>query len=229
MTPLRVALNCALAPGTQAGGTQSVVSGLVRALGELEGDEEYLLLCHPENKAWLTAVAGANTRLIEAPRAGRAGWLARGGRWLFERGRACARTGHWPEVPVSEGFYESLSAQVIHWPWQEFVVTALPAIFNPHDLLHLHLPGFLPPRIIAEREALYPVACRIAETVVVASEWTRRDFVIRYGLAPERVQVIPWAPPTCAVELARRRSAFCTTEARAAGALRLLPRRHLGT
>ena len=43
-------------------------SGLVRALGELaDGREEYLLLCHPENRNWLEPLAGPNTKLVNRP------------------------------------------------------------------------------------------------------------------------------------------------------------------
>src|SRR6185369_8487161 len=181
--PLRIAINCELAPGTQAGGTQSVVSGLVRALGELGGSEEYILLCHPENRAWLEPLAGANTKLVNRPQPPKPSWRAGFQRWF-----SCTFTGgkarSWPEVPRSDGFYESLGADVIHWPWQHFVVTALPAVFNPHDILHLHFPKFFQPRDIVAREAVYPVACRLAHTVVVASKWARDDIAGRYAIGP---------------------------------------------
>src|SRR5262245_59397205 len=100
---LRIAINCELAPGTQAGGTQSVVSGLVRALGELNGEnEEYLLICHPENRAWLEPLAGRNTRLVNRPQPSKPGWRAGAQRWL--RRMSGETTRRWPEVPRSDGF-----------------------------------------------------------------------------------------------------------------------------
>lgn len=197
---LRIAINCELAPGTQAGGTQSVVSGLVRALGELGGSEEYLLICHPENRAWLEPLAGPNTKLINRPQPPKAGWRAGVQRWLGRTLRHLTgdKSRGWPEVPRSDGFYESLGADAIHWPWQYFAVTALPSVFNPHDILHLHYPRFFQPRDLVAREAVYPVACRLAHTVVVASEWARHDIAGRYAITPDRMQIIPWAPPTMA-------------------------------
>ena len=190
---LRVAINCELAPGTQAGGTQSAVIGLVRALGELDGPEEYVLICHPRNRDWIEPVAGANTRLLDRtpakPTAGRA-LAGRIAEWLQSPADRA-----WPPPPCSDGFYESLGAHVIHWPWQHFVVTALPSVFNPHDLLHLHHPQFFSAAHIAAREALYPVACRLAHTVVAGSEWTQQDLLRRYALHPSRIQIVPWAPP----------------------------------
>src|SRR5262245_55690931 len=169
---LRIAINCELAPGTQAGGTQSVVSGLVRALGELrDGNEEYVLICHPENRAWVEPLAGSNTKLVNRPQPPAQGWRGKVQRWL--RKMTGEKLRQWPEVPRSDGFYESLNADVIHWPWQYFAVTALPSVFNPHDLLHLHYPKFFQPRDIVAREAVYPVACRLAHTIAVASEWAR--------------------------------------------------------
>jgi glycosyltransferase involved in cell wall biosynthesis len=192
--PLRVAINCELPPGTQAGGTQSAVTGLVRALGALDGPEEYLLICHPQNRAWIEPVAGANTRLVEHPPKKETGWRAIAHRVGSALQNPADRS--WPPVPCSDGFYESLGAHVIHWPWQHFVVTALPSIFNPHDLLHLHHPQFFSALHIAARESLYPVACRLAHTVVAGSEWTQQDLMRHYSLHPSRVQIIPWAPPT---------------------------------
>jgi glycosyltransferase involved in cell wall biosynthesis len=197
---LRILINCELAPGTQAGGTQSVVRGLVRALGQLDGPDEYLLIVHPENQAWLQPLIGANTKLVPRPQPPPPGVRGKLRRWLARALLGDTRRA-WPEVPRSDGFYESLGAQVIHWPWQHFVVTALPSVFNPHDLLHLHHPQFFTPRDITAREAVYPVACRLARTVVVASEWTRDDIAARYAVSRDRMQIIPWAAPTAAAEL----------------------------
>ncbi len=199
---MKVAINCELAPGTQAGGTQSVTTGLIRALTELDGEEEYLLITHPRNRDWLARVAGSHMRLVDRPQPPGLSSLGRVARWLTTRWRHLAGEPRrvWPEVARSHGFYGSLGADVIHWPWQHFTVTNIPSIFNPHDLLHLHFPQFFQPRDIVQREALYPVACRLAHTVVVGSEWARDDFARHYGLHPSRLQVIPWAPPTNAVD-----------------------------
>jgi glycosyltransferase involved in cell wall biosynthesis len=84
---------------------------------------------------------------------------------------------------------------VIHFPFQSYEPCGLPTVYNPHDLQHLHHPEFFTPSEIGLREALHQVACRAAHTVVVASEFVRRDVAERYRVAPGRLQVIPWAPP----------------------------------
>ena len=77
-----------------------------------------------------------------------------------------------------------------------FVLCSLPTIYNPHDLQHLHYPQFWTPSDIAWRETIYPAGCRFAHTVVVGSQWIKDDVIRQYRISPEKVQVIPEAPPT---------------------------------
>jgi glycosyltransferase involved in cell wall biosynthesis len=69
-------------------------------------------------------------------------------------------------------------------------------IYNPHDLQHLHYPQFFTPAQITWRETIYRTGCRLAHTVAVASEWVKQDIVQHYHVNPDKVQVIPCAPPT---------------------------------
>jgi glycosyltransferase involved in cell wall biosynthesis len=101
-------------------------------------------------------------------------------------------------VPLSDGFYEGLSCDVIHFPYQQFEICAMPSIYCPHDLQHLHYPQFFTPSTLAWRETMYPAGCRFAHTVVVPSQWVKDDVVRNYQIHPDKVQVIPWAPPTAA-------------------------------
>jgi glycosyltransferase involved in cell wall biosynthesis len=106
----------------------------------------------------------------------------------------------WPEVPLSDGFWESLGCNVIHFPYQNHAVCALPTVYNPHDLQHLHFPQYFSPGEIARRETIYPAGCHFANTIVVASEWIKQDIVKQYAVHPKKIQVVPWAPPTQAYE-----------------------------
>jgi glycosyltransferase involved in cell wall biosynthesis len=105
-------------------------------------------------------------------------------------------TPQWPRLPLSNGFYESLGCDVLHFPTQSFIVCALPTIYNPHDLQHLHYPQFWTAWDLAHRETVYRAGCEYSNTVVVGSEWIKQDVVRQYSLHPDKVQVIPWAPPT---------------------------------
>jgi glycosyltransferase involved in cell wall biosynthesis len=102
----------------------------------------------------------------------------------------------WPEVTISDGFFENLGCDVLHFPYQDFVLCSLPTIFNPHDLQHVHYPQFFKPSDIAWRETTYRTGCHLSNTVVVASDWVKRDIINHYGVNADKVQIIPWAPPT---------------------------------
>jgi glycosyltransferase involved in cell wall biosynthesis len=99
-------------------------------------------------------------------------------------------------VPVSEGYYESLGCDVLHFPTQWFMLCAVPTIYNPHDIQHKHYPQFFTPKELAWRETMYSAACRFSNTIVVGSEWIKHDVMRQYNVNAEKVQIIPWAPPT---------------------------------
>lgn len=208
---LRIAINAQRKAHSISGGAGSVLLGLITALGRLnDGDEEYVIIGPEQKTDWLKPYLGENQRLVSAPRTD----TSRAGPDVVERLkrslgplRPFARKFWlrmvpsipmrlWPDVPISDGFYEKLGCDVIHFPYQEFILCALPSIFNPHDLLHLHNPQFFTPATLAWRETIYPAACHFARTIVVASHWVKEDIVYHYRVAPEKVQIIPWAAPT---------------------------------
>jgi glycosyltransferase involved in cell wall biosynthesis len=208
-TELRVAINAQFLPGRGFGGVESVLTGLIHALGELSGaKEEYVIIGPWENPEWLKPYLGPNARIVSGPKP----WPSKHRAMeriqrLLQPLKSLARPffyqlfpqikpSPWPQVPVSDGFYESLGCNVIHFPYQEFVLCSLPSVFNPHDLQHRHFPQFFTPQLLARRETIYPAACHLAHTTVVGSQWVKGDLLHHYHLAPEKVQIIPWAPPT---------------------------------
>lgn len=221
--PLRIAINAQFLPGGGAGGVESVLIGLVHALGQLnDGPEEYFIIGPWQNPGWMKPYLGPNQRIVSGPEppqrasnltsralgllnrklggfisrhiagAGRVWPEVSESRWLVSPGSQIL----WREVPMSDGFYENLGCNVIHFPWQPFVVCALPSIYNPHDLQHLHYPQFFTPQILAWRETIYPAGCHFAHTVVAGSQWVKHDIIEHYHVSPGKIQVIPWAPPT---------------------------------
>jgi len=205
--PLSIAIDCQIAPG-KSGGVATFVRCLVHALGQLpDGDERYTLIVRDGNQLeWLEPFVGRNQRLVvrAKPSAGEAGptFASRLKRTLGPLLPAAKRVQQvinierqWPEVPLSDGFYESLGCDVLHITTQNFVVASMPTVYNPHDLQHLHYPQFWPPEVIAWRETIYPTGCRLAKTVVVGSQWIKDDVVRQYRVDPDKVQVIPEGPP----------------------------------
>lgn len=214
--PLKIAINAQLLPNSGAGGIVSALIGLIHALGKLDdGVEEYIVIVPWQEPDWLDLYLGPNQRVVHTPQPPPPKEKKPDPKEPYKRLlRSVFRPIHnvwrelsplpippppprlWPDVPVSDGFYESLGCDVIHFPFQNFVVCSIPAIYNPHDLQHLHYPQFFTPQTIAWRERIYPAGCHFARTVVVGSHWVKQDVVRHYQMDPQKIQVIPWAAPT---------------------------------
>ncbi len=209
---LKVAINAQIIPGGSFGGIEQAVLGLIHALGQLEdSDVEYVLIAHPRAPDWLTPYLGPNQRLVVPPYTSR-----NRAKCLVERVKDIL----WPIRPVllplrrvmrsllrrafniapgpmaSDGFIESLGVDVAHFPYQSMVLSSVRSIFNPWDLQHLHYPEFFSPQDVAWREATYPVYCRHATAIAVASQWTKNDVIKQYDIDSEKVYVIPFSAST---------------------------------
>jgi hypothetical protein len=160
---LRVAVNAQILPAQGAGGVESILIGLIHALGQLnDGPEEYTIIGPWQNSEWLRPYIAKNQQIISGPKiqkTPRSLLILR--RLPFARkSRNFLRTmlgisqPNWPEVPISDGFYEKLGCNVVHFPYQDFTLCALPTIYNPHDLQHRHYPQFFSPSTMAWRETI---------------------------------------------------------------------------
>jgi glycosyltransferase involved in cell wall biosynthesis len=204
--PLHVAVDFP-APPEGGEGTATATLCLIHALGQLtDGRETYsVVVSSAAQAARVRPYLGLRQRVVLRRSGG-----ARGAGALLRRTLGTLRPAaravqrlvnlprHWPEVPVSDGFYEGLGAEVVHFASQGFTLCALPSVYSAHELEHLHFPQCFTPEALAWREALYPTAVRLAHTVVVGSRWTRADLLRRYPVDPAKVQLIPEAPPTLA-------------------------------
>jgi glycosyltransferase involved in cell wall biosynthesis len=195
-----------MAPG-EVGGIAQVVMGLVSALGKLDGPEQYAVVVRtPEQGEWLKPYCGANQRIIHHPALGER--RVYGGRSVTTALKSLLRPSvryiqhalspprHWPEVPVSDGFFEGLRCDVVHFPTQWFMLCNVPSVYNPHDLQHLAFPQYVTQVDYLTREVLYPAGCRFSHTVVVGTKWVKDDVVRQYRIDPGKIQVIPWASAT---------------------------------
>jgi glycosyltransferase involved in cell wall biosynthesis len=99
-----------------------------------------------------------------------------------------------PEVPESAGCFEALNVHVVHFPYQNFIRCALPTVYNPHDLQHLHYPQLFTREQIEWRETVYRAGCNEAAAVVADSHWAKRDIAERYGISPDKVYAV-WPGP----------------------------------
>lgn len=186
----------------EAGGLESVVIGLASGLASLrDGDETYRFLAYAGTTDWLEPYLGGPTDLLTVPlgRTGTTGMPARvAHRWpaLRRAWRSLPPSPLVPEPgpPRSDGSIERAKGQVMHFPLQAGFLTSVPSIYHPHDLQHVHLPQFFTPRERQHREIWYRRLCDQARYIVVTSTWSRNDLIKQFGLAPDKVQVVPWAP-----------------------------------
>jgi glycosyltransferase involved in cell wall biosynthesis len=190
--------------------------GLIHALGKLDdGPEKYTLVVQsPELMDWLKPYCGPNQRIVVHRHLGkRSGAFHTNDRRL--NGAKILKTvlapilpvaryvrhlmstpRNWMEIPVSDGFFESLSCDVVHFPMQWFMLCNVPSVYTPHDLQHLLYPQYFTQVDFTSREVLFPAGCRFAHTVVVGTQWIKDDVIRRYRIDPEKIQIIPWASPT---------------------------------
>ncbi|HEY5866898.1 MAG TPA: glycosyltransferase family 1 protein [Candidatus Tectomicrobia bacterium] len=194
-----MAIDAQTIPGA-TGGVASFIACLIHALGQLcDGSEFYTVVVgSPQQASWLEPFLGPNQRLVSKSESakGRLNGVLGPLRPVARRIHKLITRRYWPEMLLSDGFHESLGCDVVHFTTQGFVLCSLPTIYNPHDLQHLHYPQFWTPADIAWRETVYPMGCRLAHTVVVGSQWIKDDVIRQYRISPDKVQVIPEAPPT---------------------------------
>jgi glycosyltransferase involved in cell wall biosynthesis len=219
--PLTVLINAQVPPGGQYGGVEQFVMGLVYGLGRLtDGEEQYILITFPDSPDWLNPLMGPNQKSVAAPRPkaalplkpGRLEWAKRllgplrrpaGRLWRATRQFLSGVPEVVPDdgvVAQSDGFYESLGGDLIHFPFQAFIRCGLPSIYTPWDLQHLRYPQFWSDQQIAFREELYSAGCHSAQAVVAATCAVKSDLEQFYGLDPQKIFVIRCAPPVALYE-----------------------------
>jgi glycosyltransferase involved in cell wall biosynthesis len=190
VTALRVCIDARLGSGV-FGGVEQVVIGVASGLSRLgDGGEEYLFLTHPERDEWLRPYLKGPCRALH-PRLGYTRRRARAlPRALVER---IPRMGPRFAVRSSDGTVEEAGADVIHFPFQDAFTTEVPSIYQPHDLQHIHLPELFSRWHYERRERIYRAHCDRASAVVAMTSWGRDDLIESYGLAEDKVWVVPGA------------------------------------
>lgn len=195
--PLRVAIDVRVRPAVN-GGIASAVGSLVQALGRLtDGPEEYTIVVYSQEQlTWLRPLVGPNQRLVIKSQSRKERLLQPVRPAIKSIQRLLTLPRYWPEVPISDGFYEALGCDLIHFPTQGFTVCGMRAVYNPIDLQHLHYPEFFDAWSIASRETIYRAGCNFAQALIVNSHWIKADVVRHYRVDPQKVHVVSEAPST---------------------------------
>jgi len=194
--PARIGIDARLGSGT-TGGVEQVIIGLASGLSALtNGDEEYLFLAHEGADAWLRPYLRNACRIltdVPPPDSRRVRLVQRypALRFLWHRVISPALGARSVQLPMSNGTIERAGVDLMHFTIQTAFLTAVPSLYMPHDLQHLHLPELFTPRERLKRETLYRAFCAQARMVIALSQGGRRDLIAHYGLAPEKVAVVP--------------------------------------
>src|SRR5215470_12791847 len=131
---LRIAIHIDVEPGV-AGGTAQSTLGLVSSLGQLDGPEQFVLSTQtPQQADWIAAHRGPNQQIvIRSWRAHRRAAATRNGMRHPQTAKDLVKvalrpsveairrlmgrlTPQLPTVPMSDGYYEGLGCDVLHFP-----------------------------------------------------------------------------------------------------------------
>ena len=197
--PLRVVIDARRPGEGLAGGTEQVVIGLAHGLSTLtDSPDEYLFLTTPPDDEWIAQYLSGGCKVLRSVASPiRPTWRGRlaaipGARAVWDRvspalGRRIVR------IPQSDGTIERAGAEVMHFLRQHAFLTAVPSVYQPHDLQHLHLPRYFTARARLGREVTYRAFCAQARTVVMMTRWGKGDITRNYSLPASKVCVVPWA------------------------------------
>lgn len=97
-------------------------------------------------------------------------------------------------VPAADKLLRAEGAEVVHFPYPHYFHTSLPFVYEPWGLPHIHQPDMFGPEEVIWMDKLFGSGCREATMIVTASRWVKNDIVRQYGIAPERIAVIPRTP-----------------------------------
>lgn len=208
---MRVVIEARTPDPAHSGGVAHAIMSLAQGLSALpdgRDDEEYVFLTDDGAGDWLAPYARGRCRVHKVrgdrvrklkrellqTRTGRALRAVR--RWVRSFGPPKIREKLALKPRLSDGVAESLSADLVHLPFQDAYVTSLPTVYQPHDLQFLHLPQYFDPEQIEWRKFHYRYYCSRARSVLVESTWTKRDVAERLDVPPEKIDVCPFPPPT---------------------------------
>lgn len=210
---MRVVIDARIPDGLY-GGVQQWVLGLASGLSRLPpADDEYLFLVGRGSEEWLAPYLSGPCRILRPRLRGRdrphRGRLRRTVRRVVRpiRSAFTSPPPSWspaarkhislpPFLTATDGTVEDAKADVVHFPYQAGFLTAVPSLFQPHDLQHLHLPEFFSGEQRARREATYRAYCEQARLVVTPSRWVKADVATQYGINPDRIAVVNEPPVT---------------------------------
>lgn len=198
--PLHICLDARLIPGN-SGGVEQVATGLMHSLADAPGGNRYSFLVYKEFESHFRSFAGARVELVQAGSAPLHTHIPPWAKAIKQAARYAhgllGRFGLLPEqLPSEPPAVSRLNPDVVHFNLQRAFLTSRRNVYQPWDLQHLHLPQFTNRGEAARRDRSYRKFCSQASLIVVSSTWGQHDLSTAYGIAEERIRVVPMASPT---------------------------------
>lgn len=168
------------APG-KIGGMETYLRNLVDRIQRSDTDNSYLLLCDRRFAAEFP-IAGDNLRIQHVDYAKPSlSWFMRG---LF-RGVL--------NVDILKRDMRKVEVDLIHHPFTVMspLGSGIPGVLTFWDMQHEFFPEFFNRLELRKRRQIYPASAREAERIIVSSGFTGECLVERYGVAKEKIEVIP--------------------------------------
>jgi len=208
---MRVAVRPCFAPGV-SGGVEHYVQGLASGLSRLAGPDRFdfvgttpqgrALAGHLDGAASWVALPSTGMRATKSYLARRIASTRLGAPTrrvvLWSRSRRPTQSAR-PAFPSSPSTVEGGGYDVVHFAAQAGERTALPNLYQPWDLQHLHYPEYFSASELSWRTQIWGPCCKQAAYVVVASHFVRDDVVKAYEIDPGRVAVVPPGAPLLVV------------------------------
>jgi glycosyltransferase involved in cell wall biosynthesis len=176
---MRIAIN-ALFLQHRGSGTGQYVYHLLRALGRVDGINEYLVLTPrapqdppetPSTFTWKTVPLGR-----------------------IERGGAAAEKLAWEQY-VFPAEARRAGARLMHVPYfaAPLIMWRIPTVVTIHDVITLKLSAYRASPAMATYARLAAAGARRATMVITDSEFSKRDIMEALRIPAERIQVVPLA------------------------------------
>ena len=230
---ITVALNALINPGNAGGSESSALSILANFRDAGPADVDMLVTALPPYAARMREIRGDTSKVIAWPwpeftpvssEPTRA-WAKRLrsrlgsgalGRMFDDRSREANERAFLKTMPTRaevDALLDEHKVDVVHFTYPVKWPTRRPYIFEPHDIQQHHFPEFFSPDVLAWRKKTYTDGITNAAFVVCGTWWTKQDIMRCYGVAADKVAVIPRSSTMARAEVVPAREAEVAAEA----------------
>jgi glycosyltransferase involved in cell wall biosynthesis/2-polyprenyl-3-methyl-5-hydroxy-6-metoxy-1,4-benzoquinol methylase len=192
-------------PGGENGGAKVMTIELVRHLGRIAAECEFILLTSVKSHYELASLDSSNVRRICVDQARTlpksAGKLSERLSQLLTRFISRSRLGRLAEIYrrlairmlPANGLLQELDADLLFCPFTApfFFNPGVPVVSVVYDLQHVYCPHFFKPSEVEERNRNFDTACAASTRMVCISDFVRRTVLETGAITGDRVRTIP--------------------------------------